>query len=202
MSLNQLQDPTTISGSIESAEIRQNSQPSLQLNNSSPRAEFTGKVSRGEVTFKLLSNQTECSSPNASILGEIRPVITSHPRVISLSSTWADSTTAVTCSGNGIPTTLRVIRSYRVLGEGTYSRGQALLIERTETTQFSGSGTQEQHQVQIEGTGTGLSKIYLSTRNGTTMAIESTQRIETVIRASGRLQRYIQDITQRIELNP
>jgi hypothetical protein len=200
VSLNQLQIPTTISGYIESAVITQGSQPGLQLNNS-PRTSFTGEVTDSELTLKLSANQSECTSPTTSILGEIRPAITSHPRVISLTSTWTDSTSANTCSG-GLPTIFKVVRSYRALGETTYSRTQALLIERTETTQFSGSGSQEQHQVQIEGVGTGTSKIYLDTRNGAMIAVESTQRIETVIKASGRLQRYVQDITQKIERVP
>lgn len=202
VSLNPLQTPTTISGYIESAAITRSNQPSLQLNNSPSRMEFTGIFTGGELTLKPSPTQAECASPTISILGEIRPAITSHPRVLSLNSTWADSTLATTCSGNGVPTQLKTVRSYRVLGETVYSRTQALVIERTETTQFNGSGSQEQHQIQIDGTGTGISKIYLDNKNGATIAVEISQRIETVIKASGRLQHYIQDITQKIELVP
>ena len=202
MSLNQLQTPTTISGYIESAAITRGNQPSLQLNSSPSRMEFTGDFAGGELTLKSSPAQTECTSPTISILGEIRPAITSHPKILSPSSTWADSTLATTCSGYGVPTELKTIRSYRVLGETVYSRTQALVIERAETTRFNGSGSQDQHQVQIDGTGTGTSKIYLDTKNGATIAVETSQRIETVIKASGRLQRYIQDITQKIELVP
>jgi hypothetical protein len=202
ISLNQLQTPTTISGYIESAAITQSNQSESQLNNSSSRIGFNGEITGSELTLKLLTNSTDCTSPISSILGEIRSAIASHPRAISLASVWTDSTSTITCSGNGIPTTLTVVRSYRVLGETTYSRTRALIIERTEATHFSGSGSQEQHQVQIEGAGAGTSKIYLDTRNGAIIAVESTQRIETAIRASGRLRHYTQDITQKVELVP
>lgn len=202
LNLNQVQTPTIVSGYIDTVTIAQSSGPSSQLNNSSSRIGFTGKITDGELTLKLSTNQAECIFPMASILGEIRPVITPHPRALSLTSAWTDSISAVTCSGTGILTTLKAVRSYRVLGETTYSAAQVLVIERTEAIHFNGSGSQEQHQVQIEGVGTGSSRIYLDITNGATIAVESAQKVETAIRSSGRLQRFIQDITQKIESVP
>jgi hypothetical protein len=74
------------------------------------------------------------------------------------------------------------------------------MIERTEVSHFSGSGSQQQHQVEIEGEGTGISKIYLDINNGATLAVENNQKVETRIKSSGRLQHFVQDITQQIQL--
>lgn len=202
INLNQLQNPTTISGYIDSATVAQNSGLTSQLNNPQSRIGLTGEIEGGEVRLKLSADQGECSSPITPILGEIRPLITTHSKALSLTSAWTDSISAVTCSGSGIPTTLKIVRSYRVLGEETYSATQVLLIERIEATNFNGSGSQEQHQVEIKGIGIGTSRIYLDRTTGATVAVESTQKIDTIIRSSGRLQHFIQNITQKIELVP
>jgi hypothetical protein len=94
------------------------------------------------------------------------------------------------------------VRSYRVLGETTFSATQVVIIERTETTRFNGIGSQEQHQVEIKGVGGGTSRIYVDRSTGNTIAVESTQKVDTIIRSSGREQHFIQDITQRIRLVP
>jgi hypothetical protein len=196
---DELQTPATISGHIDSMTTAQNIPLSSKLNNPLSRVEFTGQIENGELTLELSPNQADCSSPMTSILGEIRPAITTHSRQVSRTSVWTDSISTVTCSGNGIPTTLKTVRSYRVLGETIHSQTQVLIIERTEATHFNGSGSQEQHQVQIEGIGTGISRIYLDTTTGATIGVENTQKIDTTIRSSGRVQHFIQDITQRIE---
>lgn len=200
INLNQLQTPITISGYIDSATIAQNGTLTFQLDNAPSRIGFTGKATLDELTLNLSTSQGECSSPITSILGEIRPVVTTHPELLSLASTWTDSISTMTCSGIRIPTTLKTARSYRVLGETTYSTIRVLVIERTEVSHFSGGGSQQQHQVEIEGVGTGISKIYLDVNNGATVAVENTQRVETTIKSSGRLQHFILDITQKIEL--
>jgi hypothetical protein len=94
------------------------------------------------------------------------------------------------------------VRSYRVLGEATYSATRVVVLERTEATNFTGSGSQEQHQVEVTGVGTGTSRIYLDSTTGNTVAVENTQKVDTTIRSSGRLQHFIQDITQKVELIP
>jgi hypothetical protein len=200
ISLNQLLTPIAISGYIDSVTTTQNGVPTFQLNNVLTKPEFTGTATPNQLVLNLSTNQVQCSSPIASILGEIRPVVTTHPRSLSLKSTWTDSVSTVTCSGIGIPTTLKAIRSYRVLGETSYSAIRALVLERTEVSHFSGTGSQQRHQVQIEGEGTGTSRIYLDINNAVTLAVENNQKVETRIKSSGRLQHFVQDITQKIEL--
>lgn len=202
LDVNQLQTPTTISGYIDSVIAAQTSARTSRLDNPSSRVGFIGEITDGELTLKLSTNQAECTSRMTPVLGEIRPVITTYSQTLSLSSTWTDSISAMTCSGSEIPTTLKVIRSYRVLGETTHSTIQALVIERSEATHFNGSGNHDHHQVQIEGVGTSTSRVYLNITNGATIAVESTQKVDTAIRSSGRVQHFTQDIKQKIELVP
>jgi len=163
---------------------------------------FSGQISDTGLTLKLPATQSECSSPLVSILGEIRPVITTHPKTLSPGSVWTDSVSAFSCSGAGIPTTLKVIRSYRVLGEAIYSQTQVVVLERREATSFNGTGSEQQHQVEVTGVGTGTSRIYLDSTTGDAIAVESTQKIDTAVKSSGRLQRFVQDISQKIKLVP
>lgn len=202
INLNERQTPTIISGYIDSITATQTTGPNSQLNNPVSRISFTGGITAGELTLKLTTIEAGCTSPLTSMLGEIRPVITSHPKILSLTSTWTDSISTLACSGTEIPTTLGIIRSYRILGEMTYSTTRVVAIERTETTNFNGSGSQDRHQVEITGVGTGTSRIYVDATTGNTIAVESTQKIDTLIRSSGRLQHFVQDITQRIKLVP
>lgn len=202
INLNQLQTPTTISGHLDSVTVTRTTGPRLDLSNPTSGINFSGEITANGLILKLTTTQADCTSPLTSVLGEVRPVITSRPKTLSLTTVWTDSISALTCSGTGMPTTLRVIRSYRVLGQTTYSATQVVALERTETTNFNGSGSQEQHQVELTGVGIGTSRIYLDRITGNTVAVESTQKVDTAIRSSGRLQHFVQDITQKIQLVP
>jgi hypothetical protein len=197
---NQFQTPTTVSGHIDNATVTQTRGPNSEANNPSPGIDFTGEVTNGELTVRPSTNQAECVSPVSSSLGEIRSVISTFSRTLSLASVWTDSISATTCTSSSISTTLKALRSYRVLGEANYFGTQVLVLERTEITNFSGSGNQEQHQVEIRGIGTGTTRIYLDRTTGNTVAVENTQKVDTEVRSSGRLRHFIQDVTQKIEL--
>ena len=200
--LSQRQNSTIVSGYIDSVLIEQAARQDSEVNNATSEIGFGGEVTDARLTLKLATNQPECSSPLTSILGEIRPIILFHPTTLSLTSVWTDSVSASSCSGAGIPTTLKIIRSYRVLGETTYFTTQVVVLERTETASFNGAGSQTQHQVEITGMGTGSSRIYLDKITGNTIAVESIQKIDAAIKSSGRLQHFVQDITQKIKLVP
>jgi hypothetical protein len=199
--LNQVETPTIISGYIDSVTVIGNSGPTIPLNQPQSRVGFTGEVRDGVLTLKLSAGQADCTSSMTPILGEIRPVITTHATTLSLTSVWTDSISTITCSGSVVPTSLNAVRSYRILGETTYSGIQALVIERTEATRFNGAGSQGQHQVQIEGIGKATSRIYLAIADGATIAVENTQEIDTTIRSSA-VQRFVQEITQKIQRIP
>src|SRR6476620_9963643 len=109
--LNQLQNPATISGHIDSVLLEQTTRQNPEVNNAASGMGFSGQITDTEVTLKLTATQSECSSPLTSILGEIRPVIATHPKTLSLTSVWTDSVSVSSCSGAGIPTTLKIIRS-------------------------------------------------------------------------------------------
>lgn len=190
----------TIFGYINSVTIRSTVRFSTENSKLALPIGFTGTVTAGELTLNLSDNQLECVSPASSILGEVRPVIVTYPSPLFPASAWTDSISATACSGPGIPTTIKSVRSYRVTGEATHASIHTLVIERTESTRFSGSGVQGHHQVQIEGFGTGSSRIYLDINTGTVTATETFEKVNLMVKSSGQVRHYIQEVTQKVEL--
>jgi hypothetical protein len=94
---------------------------------------------------------------------------------------------------------LHIVRSYSVLGDTTYSGSEALIIQRTDSTELKGSGAQDQHEVTLTGNGTGLTTIYID-RRGVLLGLNSSQGLLLIIRASGRSRRFNQHLEQTIKL--
>ena len=202
VNLNHLHLPPTISGYIDSIEITGTNRSNLQISEPGAKVLFNGIISANNLIISSPNSQLQCASSANSILGEVRTVLGAIPLQFSRFSTWTDSVSATVCSGAQIPTTLKSIRSYRVIGEETYAGISALLIQRKDSTEFTGSGPQEQHQIQVRGLGKGTSQIYLDIETGIMIAVVTTQKTQLIIKSSGWERHFTQDVSQKVKQIP
>jgi len=200
--LQQQETPTTLSGYTDSARITRKGTRTVEVSNVQSENRFVGRITVNELIFNPATNPPDCSSLSTLALGEIRPAIITHPSSLSLNSTWADSVLATTCNRNGIPTTIKNIRTYQVLGEVSRSMARILVLKRMEIIHFIGTGSQQQHQIEIEGSGSGSSIIYMDITSGVLTELEDFQKLETTIKTSGRVHHYTQEIRQKASLVP
>jgi hypothetical protein len=198
LNIDQLDSLTSFSGEITKVfpTIIQKESPTLPI-------PFSATITRGHFTLGLIAAQPPdelCNSKASQILGEIRSVINDRPASLSIGTTWSDTTSTTTCSGNRLPTRLHIIRFYQVVGQSEYKGRPMLTINRTDTTQLAGEGSQEQHQLKLEGSSVGRAKILVDSRSGTTNFIEITQELQITVTSSGRVTHFHQDIRQSTEL--
>jgi acetylglutamate synthase len=152
--------------------------------------------------LKASESQPQCTSPAATILGEIRSIIVPYPSPLFLTSTWKDSLSTATCSSAQVPTLLESVSSYQVTGKATNRLSQALVIQRVDSTHFAGHGTQNQHELEVTGIGVTLSSIYLDINTGTITLVDTHEKTNIIIRVSGQERRFIQEVRQRVDLLP
>ena len=205
VTLNQLTDPVTISGYINSSSTIRSIRATVEANRAKLPVLFAGTIQTGQLVLELPDTQIEdqqCISPRFSLLGEVREAIASYSTHLVQNVTWTDSIATLTCSGNRLPTALKSVRSYQLIGEVDYRHSPALLIKRAEVTRFTGDGTQEQHQVHVEGTGSGSCNIYIGTETGIIEAIESHQEAKIALKSSGRTHEFTQRVDQTIKRSP
>jgi hypothetical protein len=195
LSINSLQKPIAFSGSIDSARLAGISDTRFPI-------PFTGSLNSHELQLIVGSpdHQEQCLSKLEPILGDIRAVISTLLLNLKLGATWADSLETTACSGNRIPTTVRITRQYTLGGTKETRERQVLAITRVEKTQMAGDGSQDQHQVHLEGEGTTTSELSVDAKTGLLIKSESTQQLNITIRASGRAQGFVQLTNQVVDL--
>jgi hypothetical protein len=202
ISLNALPSAMTIVGQIDSLTIDTGAKLPISQDKIKLPVVFNGKLADHILTLEPSDNQTQCASPAAVILGDVRSVVLFHPSPLFLTSTWKDSLSTATCSSTQIPTAVESISSYQVTGTTIYGLGYALVIQKTDSTRFIGHGIQGQHQVEIVGGGVSLSNIYLDINSGTITLVDTHGKADITIRISGQERRFTQQLTQRIDLVP
>ena len=196
ISTNSLRKPVLVSGSVDS--IRSTS---AQDTTRFP-AGFTGSFSTGELALKPVSQNVEnqCLSRFESILGEIRPIISTLPIDLRAGDTWSDSLETRICSGDRIPTTAHITRQYTLQGSSEIAGRQALAINRSEKTRLDGEGTQGQHQIRVRGEGTTTAALLIDAMSGALLRMEGDQQLRIEIQASGRTQNFTQSTRQTVDL--
>ena len=201
-------DPTgtqsTISGRVDSVIVEHHSQNLLL-----PSDErfplpliFTGAVNPTELKLEAKNPrilQNSCNSQVDEILSDVRVGIVTYPIHLNSGLRWKDSTLTTVCIGNGIPTTTRIVSFYEVLGEITYDREQAILIQRLDSIHISGEGAQESHQIQLNGSGAGTAKIYINSSSGVALATEISQALDIAVTSSATTHHFRQQISQNIQ---
>jgi hypothetical protein len=200
--LNTLASAMTIVGHIDSLTINASAKLSIGQDKIKLPVVFNGKLTDHVLMLEPSDSQTQCASPAAAILGDIRSVILFHPSPLFLTSTWKDSLSTATCSSTQIPTVVESVSSYQVTGKTIHRLSYALVIQRTDSTRFIGHGIQGQHQVEIAGAGVSLSNIYLDISSGTITLVDTHGKADITIRVSGQERRFTQQLTQRVDLIP
>ncbi len=211
LAIDRSQMPISISGHIDSFVLKPGSRIGTDNQKTSIPIDFNGIIDSGQLVLNATTKsssstiQTENNSCNGlvnSLLGEVRGGIILIPVQLQPSSTWADTVSTVTCSGNTIPSSLEIIRSYQVIGETTSSNITALLIKRTEHIHLIGNGAQGQHRVKLEGEGTGSSDITLDFATGTILAVKIYHELRLTIISSGQTKHFTQSLKEQISLTP
>jgi hypothetical protein len=168
---------------------------------------FEGSLSQKNIELNLATSTSaqpitavpNCANPNMTVLGDIRTLLTILPQQITPGLKWIDTVSTITCNSAGISSALHTVRSYNVLGDTTYASLEALVIQRTDTTQLDGIGAQGQHELTLRGRGTGVTTIYIDKR-GETLGLNSLQNLSLTVTASGHLRHFNQQVQQSIKL--
>jgi hypothetical protein len=196
-----------VSGTVDKAELHTGSKIGTDSSRIQLPVSFEGSLDGHAVQLDLsgssnsreISASSACTNPAMIVLGDIRTVLTTLPQEVTTGLRWTDTITTKTCSSTTISSMLHVSRSYKVLGDTTYSGLEALIIQRTDSTELNGGGAQDQHEVTLTGNGTGLTTIYVD-RRGVVLAVNSSQDLALVVTASGRSKRFSQHLEQTIKL--
>ena len=200
-------DPTrtqsTISGHVDTVILQHRS---LNFSSSdegfSLPLTFTGVINPTAIKLELKNaqeSQNNCNSQVSGILSDIRVGIMTYPVHLSSGLRWKDSTLTTGCIGINIPTTVRIASLYEVLGEITYGREQAVLVQRLDSIHISGEGAQENHQVHLNGSGTGSAKVYIDPNSGVVLATEISQVSDFDVTTSGVTHHFSQEVSQNIQ---
>jgi hypothetical protein len=156
---------------------------------------FSGHFGHNSV---ILTTPAGCNEERISLESIIPHVLTHFPHAqIAPGSTWTDSTTVSTCTGE-IPTTDVIVQNYRVIGESSTEGQDAILITRTARSTSRGEGSEGQHQVQLARTTTETGQIWIDTGSGELISSIGTTTGTVVITASGQRQNFAQ--TTRITI--
>jgi hypothetical protein len=204
---NQTETQTTFAGQIETISVKawprnltEVPQISLPVGFNGIATEKLVNLSLNLQPFETRAGSPICGDPGNTILGELRNYTAFIPLKLASTSIWADTISTVTCSGNGIPSTLETTRSYRVIGEANQTGSNTILLERTQTTHLTGDGAQGQHQIKVTGEGTGISKLYLDAVTGLVILVKAHDELTLKVIASGQVQQFSQRVDQSIDL--
>jgi hypothetical protein len=204
---NRTQIPATISGTVDGLEVAKGKRIGTDSSRIEVPFAFEGILNKQRVDLDLArapnsplgAPASPCTSAASTVLGDIRTLLITLPEELTVGLKWTDTISTTTCNTTRLNSAVRILRSYNVIGDTIYSGSQALVIRRTESTEFDGRGAQGQHEVSLTGTGTGLTTIYVDKR-GIPLAVETSAESRLTITASGQNRQFSQRLQQIIKL--
>jgi hypothetical protein len=205
ITVNRQQTPPAFSGQLNQLELIAGQRNRAEQQPMRLPLRFTGTITSGQLLLQSLPTQSDsnsCDNPESSYLNELHTAIVSLPARIQIGSIWTDTLSTTTCSGSKIPSTMQIIRSYKIRGNVQEGNKALLLIDRDEQIHLSGTGSQNQHQVQLDAEGSGSSAIFLDPRSGSLHMLTATQHLNITLVTSGRSYHFRQEVTQQIALVP
>jgi hypothetical protein len=152
---------------------------------------FSGRLEKNRISIDSVF--TDCSNDALASIPVIQRALVVTPVTLHKDMTWSDSVSSALCSGS-IPVTTTSVRNYRVIGETP----QGILIERRDRTMAAGEGSQGQHLVRLKTEGSGTAQITIDSETGELLQAVSSSSTTAVITASGRDQRFVQTVRERI----
>jgi len=203
ITVNRQQASPIFSGQLSRLELITGRRTSIKQQPIKLPLHFTGAITSGQLLLKPALPQpdsTSCDNPENSYLNELHTALISLPMRIQAGSTWTDTLSTITCSGSKIPSTVQIVRTYKVRGNITEASRPFLFIDRAEQIHLSGVGSQDQHQVQVNGEGSGSSAIFLNSDTGTLYRLATSQHLDITLLTSGRSYHFSQKVTQQVDL--
>jgi hypothetical protein len=160
---------------------------------------FSGRIENGKLLLEPVPGEpvsvlTDCSNAALAAIPAIGRIVVLPPLQLLRGASWTDSTTVSTCAGS-IPVTLTLLRTYRILGEGSSG---TILVERTDRSLSTGEGAQDQHRVTIRGDGTGSARLELDSRTGALVEAQGEGMTTVDVTSSGRTQRFTQRLREHV----
>jgi len=137
--------------------------------------------------------------PTAALILRAQQLLPRIPNALQAGATWRDSTTTTGCRGM-IPAASTVISNYTVTGDTTINSTRVLQIQRADSISATGEGSSGQHRILVTATGTGLSHAFLDPNTGRLVMLRGTQSTLVNVTTSGRLERFLQNVTESISL--
>ena len=138
--------------------------------------------------------------PNAALILRAQELLPKIPNALIAGAMWRDSTTTTGCRGM-IPATATIISNYAVTGDTTINSTRVLQIQRADSISATGEGSSGQHRIMVTATGTGLSHAFLDPITGRLVMLKGTQSTLVNVTTSGRLERFLQNVTESISLD-
>lgn len=137
--------------------------------------------------------------PIAALILRAQQLLPRIPNALIAGARWRDSTTTTGCRGL-IPAASTVISNYTVTGDTTINSTRVLQIQRADSISATGEGSSGQHRILVTATGTGLSHAFLDPITGRLVMLIGTQSTLVNVTTSGRLERFLQNVTESISL--
>ncbi len=151
-----------------------------------------------QVTDPVAATSGSCDA-NAALLTRAQQLIPRIPNQLTIGTRWRDSTTTSGCRST-IPAESTVISNYVVLGDTTTANIPVLQIQRMDSISASGEGTNGQHRILVTAVGTGTMHFLLDYTTGRLAGLNGTQSTVVNVTTSGRLMRFIQNVTESVSL--
>ena len=180
------------SAQLESMSLRGGARTTAPVSTLTSPFSFSGQLEKNRISTD--SAFTDCSDDALAAIPVVQRALVVTPLVLHKDMTWRDSVSSATCSGS-IPVTTVTVRNYRVLGETL----RGILIERHDRTTATGEGSQGQHLIRLRTDGSGIAEITIDSESGELLQAVSTSQTTAVINASGRDQRFVQAVRERID---
>lgn len=187
----------SITGIIESFEIKAGNRIGSDTIEASFPASFNGQIRNHELSLDLANSRSNsssalsCQSTEKNALTTIQRNLYTIPFQLQNGMTWQDSLSSTSCSGP-LELTLTTIRNYKVIGETTFNAVPAILVAITEKTLSEGEGSQDQHRVMITSEAQKSGNMYLDEVTGTLLNVISETHTTIQIQTSGRTQQFLQ----------
>jgi hypothetical protein len=192
LGVNRTGDPVSYTATLESVSLRGGQRTSLPTASITSPFSFSGRIEKNRISTD--STFSDCSSNPANAVPVIQRSLIVAPLSLRKNMTWSDSVSSAVCSGS-IPVTMTAIRDYRVIGETS----QGILLERHDRTTAAGEGSQGQHIVRLKTDGSGTAQITIDRETGELLQSTATSSTTAIITASGRDQKFVQAVRERID---
>ena len=140
-----------------------------------------------QVEFIAPADVTPCSSSELAAVQSLRDLWFEVPDTLRIGSTWADSSSYVTCR-DGIPLRATVHRMFHVAGSAAHDGRTHLSVMRLSRTLVEGRGVQFGDSVTVSGAGNGQLAYDLDPVSGEVASATGTATLDFSLRSSRRTQ--------------